>query len=63
MYFSGSTLDSSSLVPGSIPAAGAARTGSSGAAAPANERAGRQPPSRVGGGGAHCTYHMGGVGR
>ena len=44
MCFSGSTLDSSSLVPGSIPAAGAARTGSSGAAAPAKERAGRQPP-------------------
>ena len=44
MCFSGSTLDSSSLVPSAIPAAGAARTGSSGAAAPAKERAGRQPP-------------------
>ena len=37
MCFSGSALDSSSLVPGSILAARAARTGSSGAAAPAKE--------------------------
>ena len=57
MCFSGSTLDSSSLVPGSNPAAGAADQ----AERWLGQRSGRggSPPSRVGGGGAHCYWWQG----
>ena len=52
MCFSGSTLDSNSLVQGSNPAAGAVDQGER----RLGQRSGRggSPPSRVGGGGAHC---------